>query len=46
MGPTAAGKTNLAIQIAQLIPVDLISVDSAMIYRQMNMALENQAQLN
>ena len=33
MGPTAVGKTALAIQLAQILPVDLISVDSAMVYR-------------
>lgn len=33
MGPTASGKTALAIQLAQILPVDIISVDSAMVYR-------------
>ncbi len=33
MGPTAVGKTALAIKLAQHLPVDLISVDSAMVYR-------------
>ena len=33
MGPTAAGKTDLALGIAERLPVRLISVDSAMIYR-------------
>ena len=36
MGPTAAGKTALAEAIAERIPVDLISVDSALIYRGMD----------
>ena len=36
MGPTAAGKTALAEAIADRIPVDLISVDSALIYRGMD----------
>ena len=35
MGPTAAGKTDLAIQLAPNFPIDIISVDSAMIYRGM-----------
>ncbi|MEM7054128.1 MAG: tRNA (adenosine(37)-N6)-dimethylallyltransferase MiaA [Pseudomonadota bacterium] len=35
-GPTAAGKTEVAIELAQLHPVDLISVDSAQVYRGMN----------
>ena len=33
MGPTAAGKTDLAIFLAEHLPVDIISVDSAMVYR-------------
>lgn len=36
MGPTASGKTDLAIQLADQLPVDLISVDSALIYRGMD----------
>lgn len=36
MGPTAGGKTALAESIAQRFPVEVISVDSALIYRQMN----------
>lgn len=36
MGPTAAGKTDLAIALAEQLPVEIISVDSAMIYRGMN----------
>jgi tRNA dimethylallyltransferase len=33
MGPTAAGKTALAVQLARRFPVAVISVDSAMVYR-------------
>lgn len=33
MGPTAAGKTDLAIALRRQLPVELISVDSAMVYR-------------
>lgn len=33
MGPTASGKTDLAIGLRQHLPVDLISVDSALVYR-------------
>jgi len=33
LGPTASGKTDLAIKLAQHLPCDLISVDSAMVYR-------------
>lgn len=36
MGPTAAGKTGLAVELARRYPVDIISVDSAMVYRQMD----------
>jgi tRNA dimethylallyltransferase len=36
MGPTAAGKTGLAVELAERYPVDIISVDSAMIYRDMD----------
>ncbi|MFP4155339.1 MAG: tRNA (adenosine(37)-N6)-dimethylallyltransferase MiaA [Halothiobacillaceae bacterium] len=36
MGPTASGKTDLALALADRLPVDLISVDSAMIYRGMD----------
>ncbi|MCE0559191.1 tRNA (adenosine(37)-N6)-dimethylallyltransferase MiaA [Motilimonas sp. E26] len=36
MGPTASGKTDLAIEIAQRMPCDVISVDSALIYRGMD----------
>ncbi|WXL25204.1 tRNA (adenosine(37)-N6)-dimethylallyltransferase MiaA [Ectopseudomonas mendocina] len=36
MGPTAAGKTDLAIELARVLPCDLISVDSALIYRGMD----------
>ena len=33
MGPTAAGKTELALALARWLPVELVSVDSAMVYR-------------
>ncbi|MBS0849142.1 tRNA (adenosine(37)-N6)-dimethylallyltransferase MiaA [Citrobacter sp. JGM124] len=36
MGPTASGKTALAINLRQTLPVELISVDSALIYRGMD----------
>ena len=36
MGPTAAGKTEAALRIADSVEVDLISVDSAMVYRKMD----------
>ena len=36
MGPTASGKTDLAIQLCQQYPCEIISVDSALIYRDMD----------
>jgi tRNA dimethylallyltransferase len=36
MGPTASGKTDLAIKLIQHLPCEIISVDSAMIYRGMD----------
>lgn len=36
MGPTASGKTELAIRLRQKYPVEIISVDSALIYKGMN----------
>ncbi|MDN3679005.1 tRNA (adenosine(37)-N6)-dimethylallyltransferase MiaA [Vibrio tapetis subsp. quintayensis] len=36
MGPTASGKTDLAIRIRQKYPVEIISVDSALIYKDMD----------
>ena len=36
MGPTAAGKTPLAIELVQRLPCDIVSVDSAMVYRGMD----------
>ncbi|MCQ6255771.1 tRNA (adenosine(37)-N6)-dimethylallyltransferase MiaA [Pseudomonas sp. Q11] len=36
MGPTAAGKTDLAIELSKVLPCELISVDSALVYRSMD----------
>ncbi|EAS41040.1 tRNA (adenosine(37)-N6)-dimethylallyltransferase MiaA [Photobacterium profundum] len=36
MGPTASGKTDLAIRLREQLPVELISVDSALIYKGMD----------
>ena len=33
MGPTASGKTALAMALSDDYPIDIISVDSALIYR-------------
>lgn len=36
MGPTASGKTDLAIECVRAFPCELISVDSALVYRDMD----------
>jgi len=36
MGPTASGKTDLAIRLCKRFPCDIISVDSALVYRGMD----------
>lgn len=36
MGPTASGKTDLAVALAERFPVEIISVDSALVYRDMD----------
>jgi tRNA dimethylallyltransferase len=36
LGPTAAGKTDLALELARSLPCELISVDSALVYRGMD----------
>ena len=36
MGPTASGKTAAALEIARHLPCEIISVDSALVYREMD----------
>ena len=36
MGPTASGKTAVAVELAQQLPLEIISVDSALVYRGMD----------
>lgn len=36
MGPTASGKTALALELARAMPAEIISVDSALVYRGMD----------
>jgi len=36
MGPTAAGKTGLAVELCERFPLEIISVDSALVYRGMD----------
>ncbi|WP_405222399.1 tRNA (adenosine(37)-N6)-dimethylallyltransferase MiaA [Lentisalinibacter sediminis] len=36
LGQTAAGKTDIAVELARRLPVEIVSVDSAMVYRGMD----------
>ncbi|CAL4325571.1 tRNA (adenosine(37)-N6)-dimethylallyltransferase MiaA [Buchnera aphidicola] len=36
MGPTASGKTKVAISLRNYLPVDIVSVDSGLIYKDLN----------
>jgi len=36
MGPTAAGKTDLAVALVERLPLEIVSVDSALVYRGMD----------
>jgi tRNA dimethylallyltransferase len=36
MGPTGAGKSEVAVQLARELPVEIVSVDSALVYRGMD----------
>jgi tRNA dimethylallyltransferase len=36
MGPTGSGKTDLAVELVRRLPCDIVSVDSAMVYRGMD----------
>jgi len=36
MGPTASGKTDRAVELVRALPCDIVSVDSAMVYRGMD----------
>ncbi len=47
LGPTASGKTQLALDLAQVHDIEIISLDSALIYRDMNIgtAKPNAAEL-
>ena len=36
MGPTASGKTGLAVELYKHLPVELISVDSALVFKGMD----------
>jgi tRNA dimethylallyltransferase len=36
MGPTASGKTDLAVKLVERLPCEIVSVDSALVYRGMD----------
>jgi tRNA dimethylallyltransferase len=36
MGPTACGKTALALELARVLPCEIVSVDSALVYKAMD----------
>jgi tRNA dimethylallyltransferase len=36
MGPTASGKSTVALELARRFPIEIVSVDSAQVYRDMN----------
>ena len=36
MGPTGVGKSDLAIRLAEQLPLEIVSVDSALVYRGMD----------
>ena len=36
MGPTASGKTALALELARVLPCEIVSVDSALVYKGMD----------
>ena len=36
MGPTGAGKTDVAVMLAERLPLEIVSVDAAMVYRGMD----------
>lgn len=36
LGPTASGKTALALELAKELPIEIISIDSALVYRHMD----------
>ena len=44
MGPTASGKTRVAIELVRRLPFEIISVDSAMVYREMDIGTAKPSQ--
>ncbi|QRN40835.1 MAG: tRNA (adenosine(37)-N6)-dimethylallyltransferase MiaA [Neisseriaceae bacterium] len=44
IGPTASGKTNLALELGMKYPIEIISLDSALIYQDMNIGTAKPSQ--
>ncbi len=44
MGPTGAGKTALAVELARQLPLEIVSVDAAMVYRGMDIGTAKPSQ--
>ena len=44
MGPTGSGKSSLAMQLAELIPIEIISADSMQVYKGMNIGVAKPTQ--
>ena len=36
IGPTASGKTSISLELAKQFPIEVLSIDSAMVYKDMN----------
>ncbi|HJV10667.1 MAG TPA: isopentenyl transferase family protein, partial [Burkholderiales bacterium] len=36
LGPTASGKSALALKAAERLPIEIVSMDSALVYRDMD----------
>ncbi|AUZ04727.2 MULTISPECIES: tRNA (adenosine(37)-N6)-dimethylallyltransferase MiaA [Vitreoscilla] len=44
LGPTASGKTRLALELANHLPIEIISLDSALVYQDMNIGTAKPSQ--
>ena len=40
LGPTAIGKSKIALELYDQYPIEIVSVDSAMIYKDMNVGTD------
>ena len=45
LGPTASGKTQLALELAKYYPIEIISVDSVSVYQGLNIASAKPSQI-